>query len=202
MSDMFEKYGDSTQANYHLNRACAEGMLEDVKYLVNEKKADVHWNDENAIRCACVFGHLDVVRYLLTSPDIKTKPDLEVTEGDRNSLTSLGFACKGGHVDIVKYLLTSPDLEKHSNVRVNDDHPFRVSVFEKQIAVLQYLIFDYNLEKTKTINNYIASNKKYFPDLLEKVENMFKIRELNQKLESELAPNQTTSETNAKKVKL
>jgi hypothetical protein len=50
----------------------------------------------------------------------------------------------------------------------------------EQLEILQYLIFDIEIDRTDKVNAIIE----HFVDLQATVENMFKIRELNQELQS------------------
>ena len=59
--------------------------------------------EETPLHLACLDGHLDVVRYLLTSHDA----NLEATDNDGHDTSSLGLP--EGHLDVVRYLLTSHD---------------------------------------------------------------------------------------------
>ena len=79
--------------NEKLIDASKTGDLSSVKYLI-EMGADVHADDDYALRWAAEYGHLDVVRYLI-------ERGADVHAGDD---WALGWASRNGHLDVVKYL--------------------------------------------------------------------------------------------------
>jgi ankyrin repeat protein len=160
---------------------------------------------------ACENGHLEVVKYLLTSPELKkhvnihvfndygfrfacvnghlnivqyllTSPDLK-NHANIHSQNDLGFqwACGKGHIKIVQYLLTSVDLKDHANIHADDDYGFKYVCSNGQLELIKYFIFDMAIKKTKAIIKYLNEH----PD--EQIEKMFNIRELNDKLDKNLS---------------
>ena len=71
------------------------GHLEVVKYLVSQG-ADIHANNERALRRACEEGHLDVVKYLVEQ-GANIHADNEY---------ALHWASRKGHLEVVKYLVS------------------------------------------------------------------------------------------------
>lgn len=178
----------------------------------NIKKMSQYELDANLIHY-CKNGDLDVVRYLLISPELKEHADIhnkddwvlyyacnygyldivkylltssELKEhADIKSLAyrSLKVACCKGHIDIIKYLLTSPELKENVNIHVDNDSIFIYICNQYYIEILQYLIFDYNIEKTEDIKNYLDSNLK------KDIVHMFEKREWEKKLKKDLKIN-------------
>jgi serine/threonine-protein phosphatase 6 regulatory ankyrin repeat subunit B len=75
-------------------KSCRTGDLDAVKRLVEELGADVNQAMDTgftAIEIAAIFGHKDVVRYLVESGADRT--------------TALQFAVVGDHVDLVRFLV-------------------------------------------------------------------------------------------------
>ena len=128
---------------------------------------------------SCENGHLEVVKYLLTSPELTEHADIHAQD-------DLGFrlACANGHLEIVKYLLTSADLKEHANIHAQDDLGFRWACFYGHLELVKYLILDMSIEKTKHIEDYLNKNQdnKCVKEAIE----LFKIREFNQKLNANL----------------
>jgi ankyrin repeat protein len=60
---------------------------------------------------ACITGELDVVKYLLTSPELNIHAQINYNQND-----GLYFATVQNHVPIVEYLLTSPELTEKANI--------------------------------------------------------------------------------------
>ena len=56
---------------------------------------------------SCENGYLEVVKYLLTSPDLKEHADIHARSDD-------GFrsACRNGHLEVIKYLIIDMNIEK------------------------------------------------------------------------------------------
>lgn len=80
--------------------SCRKGDLQGVKDSL-KKGADIHYQKEMGFRKACANGHYQIVKYLVTSPEVKNKPDF-------NEFGKLGFymACAHGKVDVVGLLLS------------------------------------------------------------------------------------------------
>ena len=95
--------------------ACQVGNLDVVQAMVM-LNADGRYEydacDNMAIKLACYYGHLDVVKFLAEA----LKVDVSV-----NQDVPLRYAARAGHTDICEYLLTFPHV---SCVSVNFD-PYR-----------------------------------------------------------------------------
>lgn len=76
-----------------LIEACKTGDLPSVKKLV-ENGADIHSDNDFALRNASENGQLEVVRYLVENDaDIHAKDDLALRNASEN-----------GHIEVVRYL--------------------------------------------------------------------------------------------------
>ncbi len=146
-----------------------------------------HKQLNNQFEYACQNGHLDIVKYLLTSSELKEHANIH-TEED----SGLKLACSNGHLNIVEYLLTSPELNEHADMNSYNDYVFLRAFKNNHLELVQYLIFDRNIKKTKAIDSHFEKNPN------EQVENMFKIRELNDKLNQELHADKKSNSKNMK----
>ena len=94
--------GKRRTVNRQLLHAARDGGLARVEQAL-QNGADVNVNTLEGgmtpLHWACMRGHLDVVRYLLTSHDA----NLEAT--DMNRWTPLHIACLLGHLDVVQELV-------------------------------------------------------------------------------------------------
>ena len=89
--------------------ATAYGQLEVVRWLVSEQKCEpVHrftcpnYHKEYSVSlylAACLFGHLSVMRYLMSESDFQ----------DLDTLLLLLYACQFGHLNIVEYLINEQE---------------------------------------------------------------------------------------------
>ena len=137
----------------------------------------------------CESGRLEVVKYLLTSPELKEHANVhakddggfksacrygnlevvkylltsaELTEhADIHAENDDGFicACDRGHLEVVKYLLTSAELTEHADIHAENDRGFIWACDQGRLEVVQYLIIDMNIEKTTHIEKYLNENK-------------------------------------------
>ena len=88
-----------------------EGHLEIVKYLV-DNGADVHANDDEALRWAASNGYLEVVEYLVDNgADIHANND-----------GALMWATLNGRLEVVKYL-----VENGADIHADDDWTLRAA---------------------------------------------------------------------------
>ena len=60
---------------------------------------------------SCQNGYLEVVKYLLTSPDLKEHANIHAQD-------DLGFrwACARGHLEVVKFLILDMSIEKTKHI--------------------------------------------------------------------------------------
>ena len=128
---------------------------------------------------SCQKGHLEIVKYLLTSPDLKEHADIHADN-------DYGFrwACSRGQLEIVQYLLTSADLKEHADIHADNDEGFRLACANGQLEIVKYLILDMSIEKTKHIEDYLNKNQdnKCVKEAIE----LFQISQLNTKLNNDL----------------
>jgi len=164
-----------------LKRACTSGNIDLVKYLLTstelKQHCEINADNDAALCAACDYGHLHIVDYLLTSSELNKHSKINTQQG---TTSPLSWACSRGHLDVVKYLLTSPKLKEKSDLHFKDDAPFYEAYCSKNWDILQYFIFDLNIEKTKHIDFCIS----VYSD--SPVENWFRIRESQKELMIEL----------------
>ena len=117
---------------------------------------------------ACEKGDLKLVKYLLTSPEIK-EAGHDFANLHENEEEGFRWACSNGHLEVVKYLLISPDLieagHTFANVHAVDDDGFRVACSNQHWNVVRWLVMDYGIKKTPAIENILQKHpqaKEYF----------------------------------------
>lgn len=186
--------------------ACREGDLDEVKRinakfkptfksknkfiqiaqnLINKIKnnnvyLDVHYYDDRCLRYASDEGHLEVVKYLLTSDELVEKCNINVEDD-----YPFTVACMRGDFELVKYLCTSSELKQHSNIYSNNQNfgnGILIAYEGNNMDVVSFLVFDMNITKTKCIENYIKEKN------AEGLESLFQTRELHKSLSNELTP--------------
>lgn len=153
----------------------------------------------NSLRAASKIGDLDLVKYLLTSPELEQHADIHAH--DECIFTE---ACLWGNLEIVEYILSSPDLIAHGhtypNVHESEDCGFRWTCEADHLDIIQYLIFDREIQLTLSITKFLHdelnnSNKLGNSAVLK----MFENREMHQLLDMKLVnkTNATSNKINA-----
>jgi ankyrin repeat protein len=178
--------------DWALSTAARAGNLDIVKYLLTSPKltehCDIHADDEFTLQMACASGSLATVEYLLTSSELTELAQIR----PENHLT---VVASNGHLDIIKFFLESPKLKPNLNVHEENDVIFIEASKSQQINIIQYLIFDLNIDINENINKYLNQEVNSF---IKQVRHMFEMRDTNKSLEKELP----SDKINQKKPKL
>ena len=85
-------------------KACKEGKLTSVQWLIEEDNVDKYIKDKNSdtpIHIASENGHLPIVQYLIE------KQNVDINIKGCNERTPLHKACVKGHLPVVKYLISN-----------------------------------------------------------------------------------------------
>ncbi len=105
----------------------------------------------------CKNGHLEVVKYLTTSCELK----IHIEKQDLN----IGFirACEKGHLEVVRYLLTSTELKENADIHENDDLGIKIACFYGHLDIIQYLLTSLELKEHADIqkDNYYSLSWAY-----------------------------------------
>lgn len=126
-------------------------------------------------RVACENEHLDIVKFLLTYPDFKNDVDIHAAKKE-----DFLIACESGNLDVVKYMLTYPEFKEHSDIHSQEDSPFIFASKCGHLKIIRFFIFDMDIEKTEYIEEHLRQNQNT------ETENMFKLRDVNKQLQNEL----------------
>lgn len=156
-------------------KACQSGNLKCIKKLCKSEFrgiADIHSGEESGFKWACKKGHLDVVKFLTTAPELIKAGHTFVNIHASNEWGFL-WACANGDLEVVKFLTTSKELLEAGHtlvdIDVNDEELFRSACQNKHWNVVEYLIFDLKIKKTQAIEGVM--------ELYPEVEGYFKARE-------------------------
>jgi ankyrin repeat protein len=192
----YELYKNCSQAelNNHYMTACNYGEFQKVQYLLTSPElkihADINYHSCSSLTYACTNEHWDILKYILTSSELQNHADIHA-----NSDHALYCSAINGNLNIVKYLLSSPELKEHANIHANNDGIFCTLCSDHEIEIITYLIFEYNIEKTSYIEDFLDENKN---DFNKQIKDMFDKRELANGLVKELS----SDRINKKKLKL
>jgi hypothetical protein len=158
--------------------------------------------DECLIK-ACKSKDMALVKYLLTSPELSKHADINTQAHGEKGLP-LRNALIDKDLALAKYLLTSDELTEHADIHVGNDSAFIVTFLRNYNAgnyndILEFLIFDCKINRTKDIDNFLNESKNTpHHDMAEYVEKLFKIRSVNNELNNELNSENTVKQDKPK----
>ena len=121
------------------------------------KKDKMGWN---ALLYATHCGCLDIVKYLLSSPDLKKHANIH--DKENQGWNALLLAVSNGDLEIVKYLLASPDLKEHANINSNinnDWNALLIGVSSGNLEIVKYLLASSELKEHADINSKTKDGK-------------------------------------------
>lgn len=125
--------------------------LEQIKSLLNHYYIPVNYNDKknslNALSTAASQGNIEIVKYLLTSSELKEHANIH--HKNDNGYNALMYAATWNHTNIVSYLLTSSELKEHSHLLETsnyDQDAFIFACMSGAIDVVKYLIESKDLD--------------------------------------------------------
>lgn len=109
-------------------------------------------------------------------------------------------AMDNNDIDRVKFLLSSPNLKEHADIHTQRDAAFRFLCISRNLTLINYFIFELNIEKTKMIAEHLESYKSSYRysesmdciQVLEQAELLFEKRDLINEINSELNVNSNT----------
>lgn len=168
--------------------ACSTGDVRAIELLLSHKKINkLTPTLIGAFMEACWSGRVNIVQYLLTSPNAQIFHNFHIADS-----RPIYIACQNVDVKLLEYLLTSTELKTHPDIHFNDDLIFKTVFKEKDIDIMRFLICVLNIEKNKNIEHLISNSKTDYPshnnDFIDNVEKLFEKRNLADKLYEELIP--------------
>jgi ankyrin repeat protein len=134
--------------------ASINGHFQIVKYLVEEHKADVHENNEYAMRMASSNGHFQIVKYLVE----EHKADVHV-----NNEYAMRWASENGHFQIVKYL-----VDHNANI-YNLNIEFHYDIYDNN-EFIKYMLskeLDYNRLNKQLVHRMKVLMKPFIKEYLD-----------------------------------
>lgn len=181
------------ELQYQINEgsliACEIGTVEILDYLLNSKeiKLNAKIDSDAMFYRACSNNQVKVLEYLFKHPKVQQDRDFGIKSGEL-----LQLACAYSDLNTIKFILTYPEFKDKINIHTKRDVLFDTLIRNRKTDVIQYLIFDLNIEKTQEIKEFLKRTT------TAEIEKMFTIRDLNGELRDELKGNIS----NHKKIKL
>jgi ankyrin repeat protein len=114
----------NTYLNTSLIKASECGDAKSVKILL-EQKADLHIENDQALRIACYRGHCEVVKILL-----KSKANVHAQDNE-----ALRYASLRGDTKITKML-----LDRNADIHSQDDYSLRSASYSNHVEVVKILL--------------------------------------------------------------
>jgi hypothetical protein len=122
---LLEKGADVHANNDEALRWASENGHLEVVKLLLENGADVHANNDEALRWASENGHLEVVKLLLENG----------ADVHANNEYALRWASENGHIEIVKLL-----IEKGADVHADNEYALRYASYNGHLEVVKLLL--------------------------------------------------------------
>lgn len=139
------------------NEIAWAGELDGLPELAMDPEVNFNWKDEggrSAFYCACEYGHVDVVRFMLDFQDPHGRK-IDFNFIDRQGWTPLCIACCHGHVGVVEMLLKDQRINVNSvNLEGSSDSPLLVAAQWGQLLVVMRL-----LGSSRKINVHLRDKK-------------------------------------------
>ena len=132
-----------------------EGYLETIKYLI-DNGADIHANNDGALRWAAENGYLEIVKYLVDN-------GADLHAGDDYALR---LAALNGYWEIVKYL-----VDNGADIHASDGCALRLAARNGHLEIVKYLIdngADIHANGDCALNFAAKNVREYFHDLMNK----------------------------------
>ena len=125
VGEVYENPGSPKKWKAHsVNLKYIGKVLDNIKFLV-ENGANIHADDDFALRWSSENGHLEVVKYLVENgADIQAEDNI-----------ALRLSAENGHLEVVKYL-----VEQGADIHSDDDFALRWSAENGRLEVVKYLV--------------------------------------------------------------
>lgn len=124
-----------TTLNILLQRAAANGQLDTLKYLAEERGADINTRADHRdipLHRAAKFGHPNVIKYLVDEQKV------DINARDENGKTLLHMAARYGHPNVVTFC-----LERRLDINASNPHgwtPLQAAASGGNLDVVKLLV--------------------------------------------------------------
>lgn len=95
--------------------------------------------------------------------------------------------CIFGELDKIKVMFNSNNISHVPNIHFGNDEPFKRLIDTKNLDILDYLIFNLNMKKTKNVTKILDGINTEYGEL---IKNKFILREVNKSLNADLKSNE------------
>lgn len=113
---------------------------------------------DNSFIVACQAGNLSAVKYLLCSPELPQHAQFDIFGNQ-----ALNLACHYGRLEVVTHLLEFDKKLGYIDVHHWEDLCFRNACDQQHYDVVEFLINEYQIEKTEEIARYLLRSASKIP---------------------------------------
>lgn len=178
---------------FSLIKICEYGQVNILNFLINHPIYSVYFHPNSInegispLMISCGKGHLKMVDFLLTSPLISKKPNLEYADG--YGRTALFEAVASNEIDIIDYLLKSPKLKVHANLyhkNIFGEDIFIYSCQLNKLNIINFLLFELNMVIDEKNMRFLSESNGKYNNILSLIETRDRHNTLNQKLSNKI----------------
>lgn len=162
LKDYWNKISNVKKLELEFFESCKNGNLEMVKYFLHDRGININASDFNGgssgLRLASSNNHIEVVKYLLESEELKKHADFK--SKDKFGLyPSFRVACSNNHKELVQYFIDNYTIDK-----ANIKRAVRKAFSSSDRELLFLIINGFKLDIITEINECL---EKYSNDLHE-----------------------------------
>jgi hypothetical protein len=166
-----------------MNIACRYSHFDLIKYVFSlEKSHNIILSEQilfNAIDNAARLGKIDVISFFFFPDESSNSSKIPIHKYGSNLLIT---AVRENQYEVVDFLLTHNKLKNHIDIHQQNDLAFKYAVKNNNEKLLEFFIFDMNIQITKDIEEFLLID---LPSI-QVAKRMFAARDLNDVLEKEL----------------
>ena len=126
-----------------LSEAAVGGNLSVVLYLLEKGSRHTKRKSFTPLHCAALYGHLDIVKYLMESSYAKAM------YSSFHDNTPLYCANEKGHFNVVKYLIEQKGCDPYTSIDKRGDTLLHIAATFGHLEIVEYLICTTNLDLLK-----------------------------------------------------
>lgn len=201
-------------------RACMHGQLDIVKELINNPYSNEYMNKEFILNESLIessyIRNVDIISYLINEPNLNRHNNfndkcylaslnaareghidtleallnLEFLDKSNRSILENGrileYACNAEQYNVIEYIYNKPELQEY----FNKDNCFKYVCIKQNFNLLRFFVLNLKVEKTQSICDFLINNE------YREIDNLFKLRKVNQELNYELGSNNTITKKN------
>ena len=142
-------FSANTADNQEFKLAAKNGNLELVRQLVGEGRALANCQNGDALFCAAIYGHLEVVRFLVSDGPLETRALANCQDG-----RALIWAARYGHSEVVRFLVNEGPAETRALANCQNEQALILAAVNGRLENVREL-----LEMSINTGNFFTQNQ-------------------------------------------